>query len=136
MERDAGTATPAAAVRTHGMQPTPAPDAAPAPRRTLLRSVPDALALAYLMTGTYRHDSRLDFPGPFSLNQILGVALGLTLVPALWSARRSPLRARATLAAVLALTAMLLVRLPGSANPEYGSFKLLGYVLLVLPVLL
>lgn len=102
----------------------------------------DAVAVAYLLAGTYRYDPRLALPSGWSLNQALGLLLGIGLVVEMGRVWRSPddrraaLRARATLGSVLVLAAVLLLRLPGSANLSYGSFKLLSYDLLVIPVLL
>jgi len=95
----------------------------------------DGLALACLLAGGWSFDRRLALGADFSVNQFLCAALLLRVLFGAWQVRREPVRGRATLGAVVACTAVLLARLPGSANPEYGVFKVVAYLGLILPVL-
>ena len=95
----------------------------------------DGLALACLLAGGWSFDRRLAFGSDVSLNQCLCAMLLLRVLFGAWQARREPVRGRATLGAAVACTAVLLARLPGSANPAYGGFKVIAYLGLVVPVL-
>lgn len=116
--------------------PPDAPSGAPAKHEWLRSSFWNAIAFAYLLSGSVKFDPRIALAPGLSLNQVLGI---LVLGHCAWdlrSLRRAGVAAPTTLVSVVVLTLLLAMRCAGTPNLPYGLFKFASYALLVLPVLL
>jgi O-antigen ligase len=96
----------------------------------------NAVAFAYLLSGSVRFDARIALAPGFSLNQLLGLVVLGKCAWDLRSLRRAGIAAPTTVVTVLVLTLLLAIRCAGTPNLPYGLFKVASYGLLVLPVLL
>ena len=96
----------------------------------------DSLVLAYFLSGSPLYDQRLAISPGVSLNQILAVScLAMVALSIPFRSCSAP-KTWATVGLVTVLTVLLAIRSVGSPSPEYARFKVLGHLLLILPVLL